>query len=63
MIVRENRAVILYVQREQGKRVGRPVLVWMSPQSAKMETRRERWGDVNRERRGVMKKTNGSLLR
>ena len=35
----------------------------MSPQSTKMEMRRERWSDVNRERRGVMKKANESLLR
>ena len=38
-------------------------MVWMSPQSAKIETRRGRWSDLNRERRGVMKKANGSLLR
>ena len=35
----------------------------MSSQSAKSETRRGRWSDVNRERRGIMKKANGSLFR
>ena len=50
------------MQREK-KGAGGPGLVWMSPQSAKIETRRGRWGDVNRERRGVMKKVNGILLR
>ena len=37
-------------------------MVWMSPQSAKMETRRGRWIDVNRERRGVMKKANSTVV-
>ena len=31
--------------------------------SAKMETKRGRWRDVNRERRVVMKKASGSLMR
>ena len=38
-------------------------MVWMTPQSAKIEARRGRWSDVNCERQGVMKKANGSLLR
>ena len=51
------------MQREKEEGARGPRLVWMSLQSAKMETRRERWSDVNRERRGVMKKADGSLLR
>ena len=51
------------MQRETEKRTGGPGLVWMSPQSAKMETRRGRWSDVNREQLGVMKKANRSLMR
>ena len=43
------------MQREKKEAEG-PGLVWMSPQSAKIETRRGRWSDVNRERRGIMKK-------
>ena len=31
-------------------------------QSAKMNARRRRWSDVNRERRGAMKKASGNLL-
>ena len=62
VIIREKRADIVGAEGER-RRSGRPVLVWMSPQSAKMETRRGRWSDVNRERRDVMKKANGSLLR
>ena len=62
MIVREKRADIV-VQREKEEGAEGPGLVWMSPQSAKMETRKGRWSDVNRERLGVMKKANGSLLR
>ena len=50
------------MQREKEEGTRGPGLVWMSPQSAKMEMRRGRWSDVNRERRGVMKKANGSLL-
>ena len=42
------------------KGAGGPGLVWMSPQSAKIETRRGRWSDVNRERRGIIKKANGT---
>ena len=49
------------MQREK-KGAGGPGLVWMSPQSAKIETRRGRWSDVNRERRGIMKKANGVCL-
>ena len=51
------------MQREKEKRAGEPGLVWMSPQSARMETRRGRWRNVNRESQAVMKKANGSLLR
>ena len=51
------------MQREKEERAGGPGLVGMSPQSAKMETRRGRWSDVNRERWGVMKKASGSLMR
>ena len=51
------------MQREKEYGAGGPGLIWISPQSAKMETRRGKWSDVNRERWGVMKKTNGSLLR
>ena len=54
MIVRKKRADIVSAE---GERRG-PGLVWMSTQSAKMETMTERWSDVNRERRGVMKKAN-----
>ena len=36
------------MQREK-KGSGGPGLVWMSPQSAKIETRRGRWSDVNRD--------------
>ena len=35
----------------------------MTPQGAKMETRRGSGSDVNRKRRGVIKKANGSLMR
>ena len=62
MIVREKRADIVGTEGEKRK-IGTPGLVWMSLQSTKMETRRGRWSYVNRERRGVMKKANGSLLR
>ena len=51
------------MQKEKEEGAGGPRLVWMSPQSAKIETRRGRWSDVNRERRGIMKKANGSLFR
>ena len=51
------------MHREKEEKAGGSGLVWMSPQSAKIETRRGRWSDVNRERRGVMKKANGSLVR
>ena len=61
MIVRQKRADIVGAEGERRKS-GRAGLVWMSPQS-KMETTRGRWSDVNRERRGVMKKANGSLMR
>ena len=44
VIHREKRADIVGVE---GKEEGGPGLVWMSPQSAKMETRRTRWIDVN----------------
>ena len=47
--------------REKGARG--PGLVWMSPPSAKIETRRGRRIDVNRKRWGIRKKVNGSLLR
>ena len=50
------------MQRENEERAGRPELVWMILQSAKMEMRRGRRNDVNRESWGVMKKANGSLL-
>ena len=49
------------MQREK-KEAGGPGLVWISPQSANIETRRGRWSDVNRERLDIMKKANGSLL-
>ena len=51
------------MQREKEEEEGGPGLVWMSPQSAKIEARRGSWSDVNCERRGVMKKANASLLR
>ena len=38
-------------------------MVRMSPQSAKIETRRGKWSNVKRERRGIMKKANESLFR
>ena len=44
-------------------RAREPGLVWMSPQIAKMEMGSGRWSTVNRERRGVMNKANGSLMR
>ena len=64
MIVREKRADVVGAEGERGRsgRAGIDMDV-TSPQSAKMETRRGRWSDVNRERQGVMKKANGSLLR
>ena len=58
MIVREKRADIVGAEGAGG-----PGLVWMSQQSAKIETRRGRWSDVNRERRGIMKKASESLFR
>ena len=51
------------MQRENTERASGPGLVWMSLQSSKMETRRGRCSNVNREREGVMKKANGRLLR
>ena len=51
------------MQREKEERAGGQGFVWMSPQSAKMETRTGRWSNVNRERQGVMMKASGSLMR
>ena len=50
------------MQREK-EGAGGPELVWMTPQSAKLETRRGIWSDVHCERQGIMKKANGNLLR
>ena len=61
MIDREKTADVR-VQREKEERTGGSGLVWMSPQSAKMETR-GRWSDVNSEHQGFLKKANGGLLR
>ena len=38
----ERRERILYVQREKEERAGGPGLIWMSPQSVQIETRRGR---------------------
>ena len=54
MIVREKREDVVGAEGERRKS-GRAGI--------SMETRRRRWSDVNRERRGVMKQAYGSLLR
>ena len=51
------------MQRDIEERAEGPGLVWMTSQSAMIETRRIIWSDVQPERRGVMKKANGSLMR
>ena len=45
MIVREKRADIVGAEEERRKSL-RAGLVWMLSQSAKMETRRERWSEL-----------------
>ena len=45
MIIREKRADIVGAEGER-RRSGRAGLVWMSPQSAKIETRRGRWSET-----------------
>ena len=59
----ESREQLLKVQREKDERAVETELVWMSPQSAKIETWRGSGSDSNRECRSVMKKANESLLR
>ena len=62
MIVRDERADTVSVEGKV-EREGSAGMILMSPQSARMETRRGRWSDVSRVRQGVVKKANGSLFK